>query len=139
MLHSALRRLQIRASQASEKELRRAALWSAALVLGVPAISWLTTTVIVPNPALDAPRWLDLFIFVISLPLAPGFLLGGWISMIFWAHGGRFAPASIWIGAVLGLIINWYLYFVLFAIWISRRNRAKLQRAAARGTSPNVA
>jgi hypothetical protein len=140
MLHSALRRLQIRASQASEKELRRAALWSALLVLGIPAITFVIYS-FTRNPVDEGPRWLDIFTFAVSLPNAPGYLVAGGITRISWAiHGPPLLDfALVVISTVSAFAVNWYLYFVLFAIWINRRNRAKEQRANAQGASPNVA
>ncbi len=109
----------------------RGAIWSAAFVFGIPAIAWAATSLLVHNPAGDAPRWLFIFIFVISLPLAPGYFVGGGISDLITFLSGSHATAIYWVGQAVSLGVNWYLYFLIFSIWIHWRNTRKQRRAAA--------
>jgi hypothetical protein len=129
-----LRRLQFLADKATEQELRRGALWSAALVLGIIAITWVVSYFAFYNKASDPPIWLDIFVFAISLPLALGYVTGSGIGRLITFASGSHAPIIYWIGLAIGFAVNWYLYFLIFSIWIHRRNNRKQQRAAAQGT-----
>jgi hypothetical protein len=128
-----LRRLQIRASQLSEKELRRAALWSAALQVVIFAITSPISYITFHSNAGERPVWLDVYIFVVSLPLAPGFLVGGGIGDLIRHLSGYYGSIVNWIEEAVGIAVNWYLYFLIFSLWISWCNKRKQQRAAAQG------
>ncbi|MFZ0821036.1 MAG: hypothetical protein WAM91_13270 [Candidatus Acidiferrales bacterium] len=123
--------LQIRASQLSEKELRRAALWSAGFVFVAPAIVWLISYFGFPNHAVERPTWFDISVYVMALPLAPGFLVGGGLTSLIEHLSGSRSAAIDWSCMLVGFVVNWYLYFLIFSLWIGWRNKRKQQRAAA--------
>lgn len=108
-------------------------------MLGIVAITVIPFYFVVHNKASDPPVAFDIYVYVVSLPLFPGEIVGGGIRALIEFLSGSHGPIVNWIDDGISYALNWYLYFVLFAIWISRRNRAKQQSAAAQGTSPNVA
>jgi hypothetical protein len=125
-----LRRLQFRAQYATQRDLRRAALWSAALVLGVSMVTWIISHFASHYFGCDPPVWLDSSIFFISLPLVAGDLLVGSLARLF-PYLLEIHPTMVdWVRMGVGIAINWYLYFLIFSFWLHYRNKKKQQRAA---------
>jgi hypothetical protein len=128
-----LRRLQFLTDKPTDQELRRGALWSAAFVFGILAISLGMGYLAFGNNQNDAPMWFNVYIFTVALPLAPGLLVARAIKFAIEMASTSNAPIIVWIGPIVGLVFDLYLYFLIFSLWISWRNRRRQQRAAAEG------
>ena len=135
MPRSLLDRIQFRAGHLPEKELCRAALWSAALVIGAMLIPWAAFRVLPPYRLFGMRRYYLAAMAATTLPLMPGLVVGGGFgSLVIFLTGNR-GPLSYWVEEVVGIGVNWYLYFLLLLVWFGRRGRKRLQPVLPQGTN----
>jgi hypothetical protein len=132
MLRNMLGRAQARAGELSEKELRRAAVWAAVFVIVVTAFSYFMFLHL-SGKTIEGRRLYYMLLMAATIaPLLPGLIVGGGIGELVTYFAGHHVTAAYWVSTLVGAWLNWYLYFLLFATFISWR---KKKQHAARKTA----